>query len=223
MSSLCDPHIFIISRNERLKASTTSIFAEAITTKETAKLLATGLLWGESIDDRWIPSQRPVMWKVFPCYDINMVNRILMFLLMPIKSWIRFNHFFMSNHVNASWWRHQMKTFSALLAFVRGIHRSPVNYPHKGQWRGNLIFSLICAWTNGWGDNRSTGDLRRHRAQYDVIVVTQSHVRVCQWIQLRAEERIRDRELRSSETAWIISVEDLWPSPRAWFGFVQRR
>ena len=24
--------------------------------------------------------------------------------------------------------------------FVRGIHRSPVNYPHKGQWRGALIF-----------------------------------------------------------------------------------
>ena len=34
--------------------------------------------------------------------------------------------------------------------FVRGIHRSPVNFPHKGQWRGALIFSLICAWINGW-------------------------------------------------------------------------
>ena len=30
--------------------------------------------------------------------------------------------------------------------FVRGIHRSPVNSPHKGQWRGVLMFSLICAW-----------------------------------------------------------------------------
>ena len=28
---------------------------------------------------------------------------------------------------------------------VRGIHRSPVNSPHKGQWRGALKFSLICA------------------------------------------------------------------------------
>ena len=34
--------------------------------------------------------------------------------------------------------------------FVRGIHRSPVNSPHKGQWRGALTFSLICPWTNGW-------------------------------------------------------------------------
>ena len=30
--------------------------------------------------------------------------------------------------------------------FVRGIHRSSVNSPHKGQWRGALMFSLICAW-----------------------------------------------------------------------------
>ena len=54
----------------------------------------------------------------------------------------------------ASWWRHQMETFTALLALCAGIHRSPVNSPHKGQWRGGLIFSLIYAWTNGWINNR---------------------------------------------------------------------
>ena len=43
-------------------------------------------------------------------------------------------------------------TFSALLAFVRGIHRSPVNSPHKGQWRGALVFYLICALMNSWLD-----------------------------------------------------------------------
>ena len=31
---------------------------------------------------------------------------------------------------------------------MRVIHRSPVDSPHKGQWRGTLMFSLICAWTN---------------------------------------------------------------------------
>ena len=45
--------------------------------------------------------------------------------------------------------------------FVRGIHRSPVNYPHKGQWRGALIFSLVCVWINGWVNNREAGDFRR--------------------------------------------------------------
>ena len=55
--------------------------------------------------------------------------------------------------------------------FVRGNHRSPVNSPHKGQWRGALIFYLICAWINGWVNNREAGDLRRHRVHYDVTVM----------------------------------------------------
>ena len=37
------------------------------------------------------------------------------------------------------------KYFPRYWFFVRGIHRSPVNSPHKGQWRGALVFSLICA------------------------------------------------------------------------------
>ena len=51
------------------------------------------------------------------------------------------------------------------------LKRSPVNSPHKGQWRGALMFSLICAWINGWVNNREAGDLRRHRAQFNVIVM----------------------------------------------------
>ena len=31
--------------------------------------------------------------------------------------------------------------------FVRGIHRSPSDSPHKGQWRGAVMFSLVSAWT----------------------------------------------------------------------------
>ena len=30
--------------------------------------------------------------------------------------------------------------------FVGGIHRSPMDSPHKGQWRGALMFSLIRTW-----------------------------------------------------------------------------
>ena len=45
-------------------------------------------------------------------------------------------------------------------------------FPHKGQWRGALVFSLICVWINGWINNREAGDLIRHRAHYDVIVMT---------------------------------------------------
>ena len=64
-------------------------------------------------------------------------------------------------------WKH----FPRYWPFVRGIHRSPVNSPHKGQWRGALMFSLICVWINGWVNNREAGDLRRQCAHYDVIVM----------------------------------------------------
>ena len=63
------------------------------------------------------------------------------------------------------------KYFPRYWPFVRGIHRSPVNSPHKGQWRGALMFSLICVWINGWVNNGEAGDLRRYRIHYDVIVM----------------------------------------------------
>ena len=62
-------------------------------------------------------------------------------------------------------------TFRVTGLFVREIHRSPVNSPHKGQWRGALMFSLICAWTNNWADSGNAGDSRWHRVDYDVIVM----------------------------------------------------
>ena len=64
-------------------------------------------------------------------------------------------------------WKH----FPSYWPFVWGIHRSPVNSPHKGQWRRALMFSLICVWINSWENNREAGDLRRYRAHYDVIVM----------------------------------------------------
>ena len=81
------------------------------------------------------------------------------------------------HHVEASprtntWWRHQMETVSALLAICAGNSPAPVNSPHKGQWRGALMFSLICARINGWVNNREAGDLRRHPTHCDVIVMT---------------------------------------------------
>ena len=70
-----------------------------------------------------------------------------------------------------SWWLHQMETFSGYWPFLRGIHRLLVNSPHKGQWRGALMFPSICAWINGWVKSCEAGDLRRHRTQYNVTVM----------------------------------------------------
>ena len=61
-------------------------------------------------------------------------------------------------------WKH----FPRYCPFVRAIHRSPVNSPHKGQWRGALMFSMICASINGWVNNCEACDLRHHRPHYDV-------------------------------------------------------
>ena len=63
------------------------------------------------------------------------------------------------------------KHFPRYWPFVRGIHRSSVNSPQIGQWSGALMFSLICAWICGCANNRYIGDLRRHRAHHDVILI----------------------------------------------------
>ena len=71
------------------------------------------------------------------------------------------------SHDDVIKWKH----FPCYWPFVREIHRSPLISPRKGQWRGALMFSLICAWINGWVNNYQDDDLRRHRAHYDVTVM----------------------------------------------------
>ena len=72
-----------------------------------------------------------------------------------------------TSHDDVIKWKH----FPRNWPFVREIHRSPVNFPHKGQWRGALMFSLIYAWINDWVNNREAGELRRQHGHYDVIVM----------------------------------------------------
>ena len=64
------------------------------------------------------------------------------------------------------------KHFPRCWPFVWGIHRSPVNSPHKGQWCRALMFSLICARINHWVNNREAGDLKRHHIHNDVNVMS---------------------------------------------------
>ena len=73
-----------------------------------------------------------------------------------------------------------METFSALLAICAG--NSPVNakFPTQRPVMRSFDASLICAWINGLVNNREAGDLRRHRARYDITVV-QARVVVQKW------------------------------------------
>ena len=71
-----------------------------------------------------------------------------------------------------TWLRHQIETFSTLLALCAG--NSPVTgeIPSQRQVARNFDIFFVCAWTNGWVNNRNASDLRRHRAHYDVTVMT---------------------------------------------------
>ena len=63
-----------------------------------------------------------------------------------------------------------METVSALLAFCAG--NSPVTdeFPAQRPVTRNFDF-FICAWINGWVNNREADDLRRKCAQYNVIIM----------------------------------------------------
>ena len=73
-------------------------------------------------------------------------------------------------------WKH----FPRYWPFVRGIHRSPVNSSHKGQWRGALMFSLICAWIDDKANSREAGGSRRYPTHCDVIVMLSKSINASQ-------------------------------------------
>ena len=83
---------------------------------------------------------------------------------------------FHRTHCTEVWpWRDDVikwKQFLRHWSFVRGIHRSPMDSPHRGHQRRALMISLICVWTNVWANTRDAGDLRHHRTHYDVIVMS---------------------------------------------------
>ena len=70
-----------------------------------------------------------------------------------------------SNHDHVIKWKY----FPHYWPCVRGIHRWPLNSPHKGQWRGALMFSFICVWISqpwGWWVETPSHPLWRHCNDY---------------------------------------------------------
>ena len=115
-------------------------------------------------------TETPVIWRHCAHYDVT--------VMFESSSWENKINFFRwkqrtravvteQTHNDVMKWKH----FPRYWPFLWGIQRSPGNSPHKGQWRGALMFSSICAWINVWVNNGEAGDLRRHRAHYDVTVM----------------------------------------------------
>ena len=109
--------------------------------------------WSACLVSWWVASWLHIMWMVCE----HMVDEPL-FCASGSLEW--------NWHDDVIKWKH----FPRYWPFVRGIHRSPVNFPHKGQWRGVLMFPLICTRINGRVNNGEAGDLRRHRVHYDIII-----------------------------------------------------
>ena len=86
--------------------------------------------------------------------------------VMPVFDGVGYDAFLIF-HDDVMKWKHLPRYWP----FLRGIHRSPVNSQHKGQRRGALMFSLICARINGWVNNSEARNLRRHHAHCDVTVM----------------------------------------------------
>ena len=109
------------------------------------------------------------------------------------------------------WWCHQMETFSASLTICAG--NSPVNgeFPSQRPVTRALMFYFICAWINGCINNREAGDLRRHRAHYDVIVMETSGKFAAQSV---FESFVSDTRPLTNNT---VSVGCRERSPCIWF------
>ena len=123
-----------------------------------------------------------VTWQPFSL-SLNVFNRFhkypenVRYVVSALSSWMNLKSaklwlFCLGPRVNSPdddviKWKHLPRNWP----FVRGIHRSWVNSLHKGQWRGALMFSLICVWIDNWINNHEAGDLRCYRTHYDVIVI----------------------------------------------------
>ena len=107
------------------------------------------------------------------------------------------------------------KHFLRYWPIVWGMHRSPVNSAHKGQWRGVLMFSLICVWINSWVNNHEAGYLRCYRVHYDVIVMIyglsygqiiskkMKHINVAK---IPLQDNIGNTYLIKSVPCWVVTM-----------------
>ena len=112
-------------------------------------------------------------WGCIPSQSLGWfwVRAVLMWIVnifsLLILLLVYYLNMIITIHDDVIKWKH----FPRYWPFVQGIHRSPVNSSHKGQWRGALIFSFISTSINGRINNRKAGDLRRNRVHYDVTVM----------------------------------------------------
>ena len=84
-------------------------------------------------------------------------------------------HLYIGTVPGHTWWRHQMETFFRGTGHLCGEFNGDRWIPHTKAIGTELwCFLWSAPWIHGWVDTRKAGDLRRHRAYYDVIVMNQT-------------------------------------------------
>ena len=116
---------------------------------------------GTSLSEIWIQSFH-IRKYISQC----LLQNISKFACWTISiEWHQHPWFWLCGHDDVIKWKHLPRYWP----FVRRIHRSPVNSPHRGQWRGASMFSLICALNKrlskqslGWWFDTPSHSLWRH-------------------------------------------------------------
>ena len=160
----------------RLKSPASPLFTQPFIRaqiKENIKAPCHWPLCGEFVGDRWI-SRTNGQWrgKCFHLMTSSCQISNKQEIVAIVRSTWELHRQWCNTEINCDHddvikWKH----FPRYWPSVREIHRSPMNCLHKGQWRGALMFCLICTWINDWVNNRETGDLGRHLTRYDVTVM----------------------------------------------------
>ena len=139
------------------------------------------------------PNKDATRRKVFPCHQVTLcdLNLTLLFLIRTErgKMTMKMKGVGMSRGRGRSMERHVINArlncqchdfWSCICWFIR--NRNFDYIPDMMTSANGCIFrvtgllwalmvSLICAWRNGWTSYRDPGDLRRHRAHYDVTLM----------------------------------------------------
>ena len=107
-------------------------------------------------------------WRPF-CLGLNVLTN-LNYRRKPPSNWSPGR--FRQRCVDTSWWRHHMEMVSALLALCEGNPSVNGGFPSQRPVTRTIVFPFICVWRNNhWANNLAAGDLRRHRAHYDITVL----------------------------------------------------
>ena len=154
-----------VSNHRHLIFMFNSLFGS--TKQKLSKRRITGPLWRYSASQRRIPLTKPRQCgKYFHIMVTWYITKRVNYISDTLSMYVFIDS-------TKSWWRHQMETFSALLALCEWGEFTGHRWipPTKASDAELWCFLWSAPWINGWINNGEAGDLRRHRALYDVIVV----------------------------------------------------